>query len=132
MASTEGRALIAYTRTVRQLFLDWKATTAAFHQTVQASNDNAELQQHLDRLHALRADAIAMAPPPRAATLQRTFESALESGERYFQHLFSDADEAVIGQDARDDQEELAMFLTAFDMLVGNAGQSLQGPHAAN
>ena len=132
MDNAEASALTEYARAIMRLFFAWKDTTQAFHQAVQATNDNAELQRHLERLVVLRADVAALDVPSGATAIHRALTAALASGQAYFHHLFDDEAEVTIGQYARDYQEELTMFLAEFNRLVGDSSPALQGPHDRN
>jgi hypothetical protein len=128
----ELRALADYGRAVNDLFVDWQVVAAAFHREIKHRDDDAALQGRLDQFDALLQEAEAVTVPDRAAAVQRVFIALLRSERAYFQNVFDDVDDELIGQYTADSQEEAARFLAEFDRLLRISGQSLQGPHSAS
>lgn len=121
--NAELRALAGYSRAVNKLLLAWKAISTAFHQEIDHRNGDTALQRQLDRLDALLEQAQALIVPDRAAAVQRLLITMLRSERAYFQSVFDDVDDMMIGEHAADFQEEAARFLVEFNRLARICGQ---------
>jgi hypothetical protein len=118
LEKTERRAVADYRRAVNDLFVDWRAVRAAFHQEIKDWDDDVAFQGLFDRLDALLQQAEILTVPDTAAAVHRVFIAMLRLERAYFQDIFDNVDDKEIGQYAAYFQEEATMFRAEFDRLL--------------
>jgi hypothetical protein len=111
LEKTERRALADYGRAVNDLLARWHVVQAAFHQEIQARDDDVAFQGLFDQFDALLQQAEILPVPDTAAAVHRVFIAMLRSERVYFQDIFDDVDDKEIGQYAADFQEEATITL---------------------